>query len=155
MSFKDTEDGSVVVAENHRLLEVDIKRAGNFPRIRETLERVGESSGPGRTLLQVCHILHRRKRYFIVHYKEMLLADDAPDVKFSDVDFDWRNCIAGYLHEWGLLEIVHPDERAVCKNLVENKVPKVKVLPHADRDDWNLVARYKMGSQKRKVHDGP
>lgn len=91
------------------LLEVSLIKPDDFLKIRETLTRIGVSSQKDKKLWQSCHILHKRGKYYIVHFKEMFAMDDLP-TSISDEDIERRNTIAGLLEEWGLLKIVRPSD---------------------------------------------
>ena len=57
------------------MLEVNLKEADDFLKVRETLSRIGVASRKERKLYQSCHILHKQGRYFIVHFKELFALD--------------------------------------------------------------------------------
>ena len=50
------------------MLEVTLKEPDDFLKVRETLTRVGVASRKERKLYQSCHILHKRGKYYIVHF---------------------------------------------------------------------------------------
>ena len=52
------------------MLEVTLKEPDDFLKVRETLTRIGVASRKERKLYQSCHILHKRGKYYIVHFKE-------------------------------------------------------------------------------------
>ena len=56
--------------EPENLLEVTFDNEQNFLKIKETLTRIGISSKKDNTLYQSCHILHKKGKYYIVHFKE-------------------------------------------------------------------------------------
>ena len=60
------------------MLEVVLKEADDFLKVRETLSRIGVASRKERKLYQSCHILHKQGRYFIVHFKELFALDGKP-----------------------------------------------------------------------------
>ena len=60
------------------MLEVKLKEADDFLKVRETLSRIGVASRKERKLYQSCHILHKQGRYFIVHFKELFALDGKP-----------------------------------------------------------------------------
>ncbi len=127
------------------LLEVSLVKPDDFLKIRETLTRIGVSSQKDKKLWQSCHILHKRGKYYIVHFKEMFAMDDLP-TSISDEDVERRNTIASLLEEWGLLKIVCPAD-------AEPKAPlnKIKILPHKEKVDWILEPKYHMGRGRRKT----
>ena len=52
-------------------LEVTLKDPEDFLKVRETLSRIGVASKKEQVLYQSCHILHKKGRYFITHFKEL------------------------------------------------------------------------------------
>ena len=93
------------------LLEVTISKPDDFLKVRETLTRIGVSSRKEKKLWQSCHILHKRGKYYIVHFKEMFALDDLP-TSIDSEDIGRRNTIACLLEEWGLLKIVNKEKIA-------------------------------------------
>ena len=58
-------------------------------------------------LWQSCHILYKRQRYFLVHFKEMFLLDGkASQTELTPDDLARRNAIALLLQEWGLIRVL-------------------------------------------------
>ena len=86
------------------MLEVTLKEPDDFLKVRETLTRIGVASRKERKLYQSCHILHKRGKYYIVHFKE-LFALDGKHTNLSINDVQRRNRIAQLLSDWGLLTI--------------------------------------------------
>jgi hypothetical protein len=125
------------------LVEVRIKNDDDFLKIRETLTRIGVASRKDKTIYQSCHILHKQGRYYIVHFKELFALDGKPS-NFGDEDRGRRNTIANLLAEWGLVELVDATKS------VEPTSPlsQIKVLPHREKNEWNLVAKYNIGKKK-------
>jgi hypothetical protein len=126
-----------------KLIEVLLKHEDDFLKVRETLTRMGVASRKDKTLFQSCHILHKRGKYFIVHFKE-LFELDGKDATISLDDIGRRNTIASLLAEWNLVQLVHPDQ------IEEPRMPlsQIKVLPHKDKHDWTLVPKYNIGAPK-------
>ena len=87
------------------LLEIKLYEPDDFLKIRETLTRIGVASRKTNTLYQSCHILHKRGKYYICHFKELFKLDGKPST-LSESDIGRRNSIAAILEEWGLCEIV-------------------------------------------------
>jgi hypothetical protein len=114
----------------------------DFLKIRETLTRIGIASRRENKLMQSCHILHKRGRYFIVHFKELFLLD-GKQADFTEDDVARRNTIASLLEEWKLLKI---------KDASKVETPKaplsfIKILPYKDKNDWELVSLYSIGKK--------
>ena len=84
------------------LVEVVLANDEDFLKIKETLTRMGVASKREKKLWQSCHILHKRGKYYIVHFKELFGLDGLP-FEFSDSDVGRRNAIVNLLEEWELL----------------------------------------------------
>ena len=120
------------------LVEVRLKKPEDFLKIKETLTRIGISS-KDKKLFQSCHILHKKSKYYIVHFKELFKIDGKPcDISIEDIQR--RNAIACLLEEWGLLEIVD-------KLKVEDKIHirKMKIIPFREKREWELIPKYNIG----------
>lgn len=127
------------------LLEVALQKPDDFLKVRETLTRIGVSSRTEKKLWQSCHILHKRGKYYIVHFKEMFALDDLP-TSINSEDIGRRNTIACLLEEWGLLKVVD-------KNKAIEKVPlnKIKILPYKEKNEWELCPKYHIGRSKKDM----
>ena len=122
------------------MLEVVLKEADDFLKVRETLSRIGVASRKERKLYQSCHILHKQGRYFIVHFKELFALDGKP-TNISTNDVERRNTIAGLLEDWGLVNIIGDNEPKA-------PLSQIKVLSFREKDDWILETKYNIGSKK-------
>jgi hypothetical protein len=125
------------------LVEVRIGDDDDFLKIRETLTRIGVASRKDKTIYQSCHILHKQGRYYIVHFKELFALDGKPS-NFGDEDKGRRNTIANLIAEWGLVTLV--DSNKTKEPLAP--LSQIKVLPHREKNEWNLVAKYNIGKKK-------
>lgn len=121
---------------------VKLKDEGSFLKIKETLQRIGVASN--NTLWQSAHILHKRGRYAIVHFKE-LFALDGKETDFTENDKARRNTIANLLAEWGLLELEDPKKSA---SPVAD-IKQIKILTYKEKDNWILSSKYSIGKHKR------
>lgn len=130
-----------------QFIEVTLKNKEDFLKVKETLTRIGIASKVENTLWQSCHILHKRGRYYIVHFKEMFLLDGRP-ASFDDTDYARRNTIVKLLKEWGLVDVVRP--------LPDMFVPlkQIKIISHADKPNWQLKAKYFVGAKPRDDNGG-
>ena len=125
------------------MVEVRLKNPEDFLKIKETLTRIGVASRKDQTLYQSCHILHKQRRYFIVHFKELFALDGKP-TNFSEEDEMRRNTIVNLLEEWGLVEVVNPD---MTKEKIA-PISQIKVLSHKEKSDWVLEAKYTIGKKR-------
>jgi len=125
------------------MLEISFTENDDFLKIRETLTRIGVASRKDKTLYQSCHILHKRGKYYLVHFKE-LFALDGKESTISENDLARRNAIAKLLEEWGLLKIIVSEQASTPLA----PMSQIKVLPHKEKSEWSLVAKYNIGTAK-------
>lgn len=137
------EDTSHVVWGPELMVEVDLSAPDDFLKIAETLTRIGVASKTEKKLWQSCHILHKKGRYYIVHFKEMF-ALDGRSFTIPAVDLARRNTIATLLEDWGLLTIISSGD------IVRKTVPvnSIKILPFREKGSWELISKYKIGHVK-------
>lgn len=128
---------------NYNTLEILLNSPQNFLMVKETLTRIGIASKEQKRLTQTCHILHKRGKYYIMHFKE-LFALDGKATTLSEQDLLRRNLIANLLAEWGLVSVVEPE-------LFEDEadIVSVKILPSQEAESWELVSKYTIGQKKR------
>jgi len=134
------EDTKVTVDD---LIEITLATDEDFLKVKETLTRIGVSSRKENKLYQSCHILHKRGKYYIVHFKELFGLDGLPS-DMSDNDIARRNTIVNLLEEWELVNIVHKDK---TKEPIAS-VGQIKIISHRDKSDWELIPKYHIGTKK-------
>jgi hypothetical protein len=144
MSEKQRETISLQEWYDGFALEVELIGDDAFLKVKETLTRIGVSSNKDKKLFQSCHILSKQNKYYIVHFKE-LFALDGRAVDISREDVHRRNTIACLLDEWGMIKIVDGE-------VFDNRLPitAIKVLKYAEKDNYELVAKYQIGHIKRR-----
>ena len=124
------------------MVEVTLKQPDDFLKVRETLTRIGVASRNENKLYQSCHILHKQGKYYIVHFKELFLLD-GKNSDFSENDMQRRNRITKLLSDWGLVDVVNEESIADVSS-----VSQIKILPHKEKADWELIPKYSIGSKK-------
>lgn len=122
-------------------IEITLQKPDDFNKIRETLSRIGVASQDEKILYQSCHILHKRGKYYITHFKEMFLLDGKPS-NLSETDIARRNTIAKLLEEWGLCVIIN---KAALEPVAP--VQHIRILTFKDKPDWKLVPKYTIGKK--------
>ena len=132
-----------MVIDIEDLLEIRLKNEDDFLKVKETLTRIGVASRKDRTLYQSCHILHKRGKYYIVHFKE-LFALDGKSTDFEENDLGRRNAIARLLEEWDLVEIVNPEQ----SEYPSAPLSQIKIISYREKDDWELTAKYNIGKKR-------
>ena len=123
------------------MVEVSFEKDDDFLKIRETLTRIGVASRRDQKLFQSCHILHKRGKYYIVHFKELFLLD-GKNSDITDIDIGRRNTIISLLEDWELIEVLTPE-------LIEDKLPmnQVKVITFSEKGEWELIPKYNIGNR--------
>lgn len=130
-----------------KMVEVFLDKPDDFLKVRETLTRMGIASkrpdlDGKQVLTQSCHLLHKKGKYYIMHFKEMFCLDGREsDLTVSDVER--RNLIINLLQEWGLVKVVNAQ-------LISFKAPmsSIRVISHKDKDGWKLTSKYTVGIKK-------
>ena len=113
------------------LVEVTFPEKDDFLKIRETLSRIGVASRREQELFQSCHILHKRGKYYITHFKELFKLDGKP-TNIDDSDIARRNTIVGLLEQWNLVSVVNKGQ------ITEPKAPlsQIKIIPNKKKSEW-------------------
>jgi len=124
------------------MVEIFLKEPDDFLKVRETLTRIGVASRKEKKLYQSCHILHKKGKYYIVHFKE-LFALDRKDTNFSLNDVQRRNRIVQLLSDWGLITVSKPDSIIDAAPLNQ-----IKVIAYKDKSEWTLESKYNIGKKK-------
>lgn len=122
-------------------LEIELPKPDDFLKIKETLTRIGLTSKNQKVLTQTAHILHKKGRYYIVHFLELFSLDNR-NTNFSKEDEQRRNRIAALLQEWGLLKIKHPER-------FSDMIPlnRLKIINYEEKYDWELRSMYSIGKK--------
>lgn len=127
-------------------IEVTLKNPEDFLKVRETLTRIGvaskkeDPSDPRPKLFQSCHILHKRGKFYIVHFKSMF-ALDGKESTLSEDDIARTNKIAKLLAEWGLITLVDPTK----SDSPLAAINQIKIISHKEKDNWQLIPKYTIG----------
>ena len=123
--------------------EVTLRQPDDFLKVRERLTRIGVASRKEKKLFQSCHILHKKGKYYIVHFKE-LFALDGKHANLTSNDVQRRNRITKLLSDWGLVSICEDDQ-------IDDIAPlnQIKVIAFKDKSDWILESKYNIGKKKQ------
>ncbi len=129
-------------------VEVKLSEEEDFLKIKETLTRIGVASKKEKKLYQSCHILHKRGKYYLVHFKELFQLDGKVS-DFTEEDRARRNTIAGLLEDWKLFTVVNREQQREPIAPLSN----IKILPFKEKSEWILESKYSIGIRKRKTYD--
>lgn len=124
-------------------IEIELPTKDHFNMIKETLTRIGMPGGSQDfpKLYQSCHILYRKKKYYIVHFKEMFILDGLPS-SLSESDLLRRDTIINLLRQWNLLDVIPGQD------LREPSFNLVKVLRKDESHGWELTPKYTIRPKK-------
>lgn len=125
-------------------IPIELENDESFLKVKETLTRIGVASKKEKALWQSCHILHKQGYYHILHFKELFMLDGRPS-DLSANDIARRNTIAFLLEDWELLKIKNRDKFE--NDLVDLR--QIKILTHKEKDEWQLIPKYAIGSKKK------
>lgn len=139
----------------NNFIEIELNDENGFLIVKETLTRIGLRTKTHRegkpTLFQSIHILNKRNRTFLVHFKEMFLLD-GKQTTFDEDDLMRRNTIAKMLEKWNLVRVLNREQLEPSFD-VDDAITtgKIVLLPHKDKGNWNLEAKYTIGKHKRRT----
>lgn len=119
------------------MIEIELTREDNFLPVKETLTRIGIANNKDKKLYQSCHILQKRGRFYIVHFKEMMELD-GKKVTLTEEDAARTYSIAKMLESWDLLKVVGEHDLEIVNNF--------RVITFRQKSDWTLVPKYTIGS---------
>lgn len=86
---------------------IEVELIQPFQIIRETLSRMGILVGSG--LYQTAHILHKKNRYYIVHFKQLFELDGRAS-SLTDEDKLRLYKIINILIAWNLIKIIKKED---------------------------------------------
>ena len=123
------------------LVEITFPEKDDFLKIRETLSRIGVASRKEKELFQSCHILHKKVKYYIVHFKELFKLD-GKQTNFDESDLGRRNTIIDLLRQWNLVKVLNPQQ------ILDPRAPlsQIKVIPYKEKNEWKLTQKYSIGN---------
>lgn len=124
------------------MVEVVLKEPDDFLKVRETLTRIGVASRKEKKIYQSCHILHKKGKYYIVHFKE-LFALDGKRANITVNDVQRRNRIIQLLCDWGLITLTNVDSISDAAPLNQ-----IKVIAYKEKSEWTLESKYNIGKKK-------
>lgn len=122
-------------------IEIELGEPDDFLKVKETLTRIGICSNRTKTLYQTCNLLHKRGKYYVMHFKEMFKLD-GKESTLSDEDVERRNTIAILLKDWGLVML---KQEVVGSN---GAMKQIKVLPYSEKANWTLATKYSVGTKR-------
>jgi hypothetical protein len=123
-------------------VEVELPTQDSFLKIKETLTRIGISSRKEKKLYQSCHILHKKGRYSILHFKELFILDGKHNT-LTEEDISRRNTIVNLLEEWELIKNLDPSK---TKDPVAS-LNQIKIISFKEKNDWELTVKYNIGKK--------
>jgi hypothetical protein len=74
-----------------------------------------------------------------------MFALDGKETDLSENDLSRRNAIAKLLQDWGLVTIVLPAQVEQPEPIT---ISQIKIIPHKEKKDWQLVPKYNIGGRK-------
>ena len=124
------------------LVEISFEQKDDFLKIRETLTRIGVASRREQELFQSCHILHKKGKYYITHFKELFQLD-GKKATYDESDVGRRNTIIDLLKQWNLIKVL--DESKI--ETPRAPLSQIKIVSFKDKENWKLTTKYSIGSK--------
>jgi hypothetical protein len=92
-------------------------------------------------IYQSCHILHKRGKFRILHFKELFALDKKP-YNMSQEDINRRNVIAKLLENWGLVDLL-----SSIPNIPIDGT-KLRVLSFKEKTEFELIPKYQIRKKR-------
>jgi hypothetical protein len=132
-------------------IQVELPTPQHFLQVAETLTRVGIQRGEY-SLEQVAHILHRRGRYYILHWREVEYLDTSrknstSNFCLSQDDLAMMRVIVGLLEKWNLVKRVGSNLPAL-PDVGGSASGKLKSIKFSEKNKWVLSRRVVVGKFK-------
>lgn len=126
--------------ELEKLTEVALIK--DFNLIRETLTRIGLGNTENKILSPSCYILHKKSKYYIVHFKELMMLD-GKTTNYNEHDESIKNYITRKLEELGYIKILSNTEGFKYSTGCD-----IIFLKHEDKNNWTFNLKYTIGKKK-------
>lgn len=132
------DDLTKIVGSDMLPIEIEPLTDEEFLVVKETLTRIGftQVRDGKKVLYQTCHILHKKGRYYLTHFKHMYLFDGKiQHTTLLDVDINRMKYVVKLLTDWELVTPLDP-------KALKGEMAEVRVLKHSDAQDWELKPKY-------------
>lgn len=130
----------------------EVKELNNddFLKLKETLTRMGVATNGEdkyKTLYQTAHVLQKKGKYYIVHFKQLFLLDGKNDkTNFTDLDKSRLAKIVALLEEWNLITVIgYPLDLNNDYDIDYIMRTPLTVIPFKNKDLWMLEPKYDIG----------
>ena len=141
------------------LIEILLPKGETFLILKETLTRIGLPNKEGTKLYQTCHILCKKKKYHVVHFKELFKLDGRP-TNLTETDISRRNSIINYLLDRKFFTLANGETKLEPSLPHTAKNDDFTIIAYSQRDKWERIPKYVIGNpankkNKSKPKDSP
>jgi hypothetical protein len=131
------------------MVEIILTKPDNFLILKETLTRIGVPNKENTKLYQTCHILCKKKKYYIVHFKEMFMLDGRPS-SMAETDMARRNSVINYLLDRKFFTLVDGQTKLEPYLPHSSKNDDFTIITHSQKKKWELIPKYVIGNPANK-----
>lgn len=124
-------------------VEVELANKDDFLKVVETLERIGVASLKEKRLYPSVHILHKKGRYYLCHFKHLFSLEGGEGV-LDEKDWQRYYTICRLLESWNLVKAL-PQHNLKDYQL---HMDLVKIIPYSQKREWTIIAKFKLGKFK-------
>lgn len=111
---------------------------GNFLKIAETLTRIGIANRRKKTLTQTANILHKKGKYYIIHFLELFELDGKESCR-GPLEDERVEGIVRLLESWGLCEPLDDIGYGTLEGLT--------IIKFSEKRNWKLIKKYRIGKK--------
>lgn len=132
------------------MVEIVLTKPDNFLILKETLTRIGVPNKEATRLFQTCHILCKKKKYYVCHFKELFMLDGKPS-NLTVTDVARRNSIINYLLERKFFTLLSAETRLEPHLPRSGKNDDFTIIAYEEKGKWELVPKYVIGNPANKT----
>lgn len=121
---------------------VEVNLVGNFKIIKEILERIGIANKKDKILYPSCNILHKKGKYYIVHFKELFKLD-GKESTITHIDLSRRDSVVYLLTKWNFIKPV----QGVIDDYKTGEI--LYILKRELKEKWQIKPKYRIGKKIR------
>lgn len=130
------------------LVEIILPNEEMFLILKETLTRIGLQNKEQTKLFQTCHLLQKKKKRFLVHFKQLFMLDGRPS-NFGETDIARRNSIINYLLDRKFFTLASGETKLEPHLPHTAKNDDFTIISHAQKKNFELVPKYVIGNPAR------
>ena len=126
------------------MIEVELKTS--FSKLKETLTRFGIANRETKTLTQSVHVLKKRGKIYLCHFK-LMFELDGRESTMTKIDWDRFYMIVLLMEQYGLVKIINGWQREEAETHEAERKDIFIISKKYVQDGWTLKQKYLFGKK--------